>query len=59
MLVHDRQGKLYIFNENQKPVFALQNYFKLNGSDSIGMQLRTGLFISKDQYDQLQKSCDQ
>lgn len=58
MLVNDRQGKLYIFDENQELVFALQNYLKLNGNDSIGMQLRTGLYISKNQYDQLQQSCD-
>lgn len=57
LLVNDRRGRLYVFNEQQEPVFALQNYFKENGNTGSIIQIRTGMYITEEQFQHLNKMC--
>jgi hypothetical protein len=55
LVINDRNGIIYIFNNSGKAVFAMQNYLK--GEDMAVLQLRSGLFISPEQYQELEVSC--
>jgi hypothetical protein len=64
LLINDRRGRFYVFDENQNPVFALRNLFKVEGSKSSDskdvaevIQLRNAMYVSEAQYQRLESNC--